>query len=104
MHWSKFRCALDEIVEIFRKPNVSNLFPILARFDIQGLARQMKRCVLLVDQILDAIIDHNQKEGRSKESKDFLQFLLRLMEQGDPKMPLTTSHIKALFLVINFPN
>ncbi|KAJ8650060.1 hypothetical protein MRB53_003083 [Persea americana] len=93
-----FRHVLEEMAEIYGKPDVSDLFPILARFDIQGLAQRMKRLVLWVDRILDAIIDQRQREGSNKESKDFLQFLLQIVEQGDPKTPLTTTHIKALFM------
>lgn len=98
----EFRHVLQEMVKLYGKPDVSDLFPVLARFDIQGLARQMKRCTMWVDRILDAIIDRKQREERSKESKDFLQFLLQLKEQADPKTPLTITHIKALFMVINF--
>ncbi|KAJ8647697.1 hypothetical protein MRB53_000720 [Persea americana] len=52
----EFRHVLEEMVGIYGKPDASDLFPILARFDIQSLVRRMKRLVLWVHRVLDAII------------------------------------------------
>ncbi|KAF2298997.1 hypothetical protein GH714_029621 [Hevea brasiliensis] len=40
---AKFRVAVAELVEILGKPNVSDFFPFLARFDIQGVKRKSRR-------------------------------------------------------------
>ncbi|KAF6152598.1 hypothetical protein GIB67_013045 [Kingdonia uniflora] len=100
----EFRQVVDEVVELLGKPNVSDVFPVLARFDIQGVERQMKRLSLWFDRILDSIINQrikfNQAKGEgssSKDNEDILEVLLRLIKKQDPKMPFTMTHLKALF-------
>ncbi|CAL5437137.1 unnamed protein product [Camellia sinensis] len=61
----------------------------------------MKEASLKLEGIFGVIIDQREKMdglGRSKgdESKDFLQVLLKLKDNGDAKTPLTMTHVKAL--------
>jgi hypothetical protein len=35
-------------------------------------------------------------EGKENESKDFLQFLLNLKDEGDSKTPFTIIHVKSI--------
>lgn len=100
---AEFRHMITEMIKLFGRPNISDFFPVLARFDIQGLARQVKRYSSWLNRTLDTIIEQRRKEAGeehvdcSKQRKDFLQLLLDLADQGDPKTPLTDIHIKALF-------
>ena len=87
------------------KPNISDFYPGLARFDLQGIKRQMDGLAKRFDRIFDVMINQRlkiDKEGGNKESKDFLQFLLKLKDEGDSKTPLTMIHLKALFMVRSF--
>ncbi|XP_077245122.1 geraniol 8-hydroxylase-like [Tasmannia lanceolata] len=98
---AEFRQVVEEVAVLFSNPNISDIFPILARFDIQGVERQIRKRVLWHDRFVDRIIDQRLELGRKEEKgnrherKDFLQLLLQRKEQGEP---LTTSHIKALLL------
>ncbi|XP_077212098.1 labd-13Z-ene-9,15,16-triol synthase, chloroplastic-like [Tasmannia lanceolata] len=94
----EFRKAIDEIIELFGKPNVSDFYPALARFDLQGVVRDMKKISVWLDQIFDTVIDQRMKmdssNGVEEEGKDLLQFLTQLTKRGE----LTVTNMKAMFL------
>lgn len=82
-------------------PNISDIFPVLAPFDIQGKARRMKENLMWFDQIFEFVINQRNQLGIQEEkNKDFLQVMLQLIEQTDQKTRLTKEQLKALFLVI----
>ncbi|MED6160094.1 hypothetical protein PIB30_048150 [Stylosanthes scabra] len=94
---AEFREAVAEMTELFGKPNVSDFFPLLARFDLQGVERQMQALVPRFDGIFERMIGERVRGGK-KERNDFLQFLLNLMDEGDSKTPLTMVQLKALLM------
>ncbi|XP_059657449.1 flavonoid 3'-monooxygenase CYP75B137-like [Cornus florida] len=104
----EFQEVIEKIIEIIAKPNISDFFPMLARFDIQGVERQAKKLLVWVDRILDAVIDERMRldggEGlgmsKDKERKDFLQICLELKEQEDTASPITLTQIKAMLMDI----
>ncbi|KAL4602574.1 hypothetical protein ACB092_10G062600 [Castanea dentata] len=98
---SDFKEVVSLMTELMGKPNISDFYPGLARFDLQGIKRQMVGLAKRFDRIFDVVINQRlkiDKEGGNKESKDFLQFLLKLKDEGDSKTPLTMIHLKALFV------
>nr|WRW51043.1 geraniol 8-hydroxylase [Uncaria rhynchophylla] len=104
---AEFRQVVAEVTELLGKPNVSDFFPRLAKWDLQGAKKQMKVVTSKIEQIFDKIIDQRtQIDGQkgirrgngSTGSKDFLQVLLQLKDTGDAKTPLTMNHVKALLL------
>ncbi|MCL7037238.1 hypothetical protein MKW94_027913 [Papaver nudicaule] len=101
---TEFRQLFHEIVELSAQPNVSDFFPILECLDIQGIGKKAKALLVWMDRIFASIIDQHMKlertEGEHKGSKDFLQFLLELMEKQDPKTQITMTQMKALFMDI----
>ncbi|KAI3918274.1 hypothetical protein MKX01_041594 [Papaver californicum] len=103
---AEFRQLFHEIVELSAQPNVSDFFPPLEWFDIQGIGKKAKALLAWMDRIFASIIDQHMKLERTqeehKESKDFLQFLLDLMEKQDPKTQITMTQMKALFMVLLF--
>ncbi|KAL7182849.1 hypothetical protein ACSBR1_041508 [Camellia fascicularis] len=60
---AKFRAGTGKIMEILGKPNVSEFFPVLARFDFQGLERDIKVVLVDVERIFDSVIDARVKMG-----------------------------------------
>ncbi|XVE68318.1 hypothetical protein DITRI_Ditri09bG0058000 [Diplodiscus trichospermus] len=99
----KFRQVVKEFVELLGAPNLSDLFPSLTRFDLQGVQSKMKKLSTWLDKFLESVIaqrkniaDH-QSEG---EPKDFLQLLLELNQKGDHKSSLSMNEIKALLVDI----
>ncbi|CAL2259528.1 unnamed protein product [Prunus armeniaca] len=99
---AEFREVVSEMTELLGKPNVSDFYPGLARFDLQGVEKQMGRLARRFDGIFEKIIDQRMRIDKQgpKESKDFLTFLLKLKDEGgDSKTPFTITHLKALLMV-----
>ncbi|KAG5228495.1 geraniol hydroxylase [Salix suchowensis] len=94
--------AVADMTELLGAPNISDFFPALARFDLQGLGRKMSGLAPIFDQIFDRMIEKQLNfdalGDSSSECKDFLQFLLKVKDEGDAKTPLTMTHIKALLM------
>lgn len=94
----EFRQVVGEMTELLGMPNVSDFYPCLARFDLQGIRKKMKGLAKGFDKIFDGIIDQRLKMN-GNDSKDFLHFLLQLKDGGgDAKMPFTIIHLKALLM------
>ncbi|KAF6141692.1 hypothetical protein GIB67_027870 [Kingdonia uniflora] len=75
----EFKKVVEEVTELVGKSSISDLVPILARFDIQ--AEQTGSI-------------EGADKSNCKETKDFLEVLLQLKEQGDRKTPFTITHLK----------
>ncbi|CBI24736.3 unnamed protein product, partial [Vitis vinifera] len=98
---AEFRRVVAAMTELMGKPNISDFFPGLARFDLQGIRKRFGECALKFEGIFDSIIQQRMKidkEGGNGGGKDFLQFLLRLKDEGHAKTPLTMNHVRALLL------
>ncbi|KAK4837456.1 hypothetical protein QYF36_017440 [Acer negundo] len=96
----QFRQVVDEFIELWGAPNISDFFPVLARFDLQGIELKMKKLSSWFDKILESLIDSRTKDHQAGgENKDFLEILLDLMQQGDDKTSLSMNQVKALLLV-----
>ncbi|KAK1435753.1 hypothetical protein QVD17_01522 [Tagetes erecta] len=91
----------SNITRIFGQVNLSDLFPSLARFDLQGIEHDMKMQRNKLDQIFSSIIkdriESNSKESRDEEKKDFLQILLNHRDEKDATS-LNMTQIKAVLL------
>ncbi|TXG70747.1 hypothetical protein EZV62_005682 [Acer yangbiense] len=66
----EFRQVADEFIELWGAPNMSDLFPVLAR----------------------------TKDDQARSNRDFLEILLELKQQGDDKTSLSMNQVKALLL------
>ncbi|KAJ4832407.1 hypothetical protein Tsubulata_018943 [Turnera subulata] len=102
----KFREAATELVEILGRPNVSDFFPFLARFDIQGIEKEMKKASGKIEKIYDFVIDEwirkdkaGREEDEQNQKKDFLNFLLEFKD-GDTGKSISRTQIKALLMDI----
>ncbi|KAB2622519.1 geraniol 8-hydroxylase-like [Pyrus ussuriensis x Pyrus communis] len=102
---AEFREVVSKMTELLGKPNVSDFYPGLAWFDLQGVVKRMGGLVRRFDGIFEKVIYQRlriDKEGEKEESnKDFLTCLLKLKEEGgDSKTPFTMTHLKALLMDI----
>ncbi|XP_054809529.1 flavonoid 3'-monooxygenase CYP75B137-like [Prosopis cineraria] len=99
---AEFRTAVAHMTELLGKPNLSDFFSGLARFDLQGVEKQMRLLAEQFDRIFEKMINkrlrRNNEGETGEESKDFLQFLLKLTEEEDSKTRLTITHLKALLM------
>ncbi|KAF9616031.1 hypothetical protein IFM89_027970 [Coptis chinensis] len=103
----KFLPVVQEIALLAGKLNVSDIFPLLAHFNTQGIGQRAKEIVSWLDKIFDSIIKQSPKMGEArrettqqqKENMDFLHILLKLKENGDAKTSITTTQLKTMFVV-----
>ncbi|KAL2235933.1 cytochrome P450 76C1-like [Sesamum indicum] len=98
----KVREVITKLVDLLGKPNIADFFPVLARFDIQGVKKEMKGYVQSMERIYDDVIARCRKmssgEIKREGKKDFLQVLLELQEKEDPEMPISLRQIKAILM------
>lgn len=103
--------ANDEVLELRTQvtnafyllltPNVSDFFPQLARFDLQGVVAKMRGIAKSLDAMLVDVIDERHKK-MDGGCKDFLQFLLQFKDRGDATTSLTMDQLKALLMDMIF--
>lgn len=95
---SEFRQVVAEMTGLLGLPNLSDFYPGLARFDLQGVEKKMKVLAKKLDVIFEKMINQRKEMG-GEGSTDFLQFLLKLnKDEGDAKVPFTMAHVKALLM------
>ncbi|KAK6783183.1 hypothetical protein RDI58_020980 [Solanum bulbocastanum] len=105
---TEFRELVIKYLQILGKPNISDFFPMLARFDLQGIQKDAEALLKSVESILDPAINEHLKmlsgrregEIQGNEKKDFIQILLELMKQKDIGMSLDLVKIKAILVDI----
>ncbi|KAK9178652.1 hypothetical protein WN943_027844 [Citrus x changshan-huyou] len=95
----QFRELIEAMFQLLGSGGLSDLFPLLARFDLQGHQSKAKKLTARFDKIFESLLrpgQTGQDRNEGKSSKDFLQTLLELQQQGD--YSLSTDQIKAMFL------
>ncbi|KAK6158032.1 hypothetical protein DH2020_005346 [Rehmannia glutinosa] len=97
--------VVADMLDIMMKPNISDFFPVLARFDIQGVAIEATTLLQRFEEIIGGTIDERMKNTSEKLTKnegrmDFLQILVDLMQEEDNKSSLGKIQIKAMLIDI----
>ncbi|XP_047326759.1 flavonoid 3'-monooxygenase-like [Impatiens glandulifera] len=94
--------VVKEMIVLLGKPNISDFFPSLTYFDLQGIEKEMKRLVQKFDNIFELMVNERTRKDHEKNNKlrkkDFLQSLLNIRDIGDAKTPLTITQAKALLM------
>lgn len=73
----KLKGFFKEMTQIFSSPNLSDIFPFLSKFDLQGLKKRSKELSLKVLDIWDPIIQDKRRRDTSSNSQDFLDCLIK---------------------------
>ena len=86
--------------DLLMEPNISDLFPVLSRFDLQGLAKRMREPAQRMDRLFDRVINQRlgMDEGTSRKGEDFLEVLLKIKDE-DEKTNFNMNDVKALLMV-----
>ncbi|XP_023752618.1 flavonoid 3',5'-hydroxylase 1 [Lactuca sativa] len=100
----EIRKVVYGLVDIAEGLNISDFFPKLARFDLQGVERKTKRKMKQFDWIFETTIEerinlkstHGEDALKHEGRKDFLQILLELKD----KKSITMTQLKALVVDI----
>ncbi|KAJ4871180.1 hypothetical protein Rs2_47193 [Raphanus sativus] len=98
---AEFSGIVQEMNDLLMEPNISDFFPVLSRFDLQGLAKRMGGLAERMDRLFDRVI--NQRLGMDKGSsegkgEDFLEVLLKIKDENDEKTNLNMNDVKALLM------
>ncbi|KNA23700.1 hypothetical protein SOVF_022430 [Spinacia oleracea] len=100
---AEFRAVVTEQMELLGAPNISDLFPLLVWFDLQGITRRMKKITGRSEYILDSAINRHST-GENNKQKGFLGYLLQLTKFEDPATSLTLPQVKAILMVYTISN
>ncbi|KAK2664786.1 hypothetical protein Ddye_003360 [Dipteronia dyeriana] len=100
----ELRVLFGELMVLFGALNISDIFPVLSRFDMQGIAKRTKEISLHIEKIIDCAIERYKNMvtirgrvlGNKDGKKDFLQILLELQEHEDSEMSFTIAQLKAM--------
>ncbi|CAN6282463.1 unnamed protein product [Urochloa humidicola] len=95
----EFQEVVTDIMEAVGYPNVSDYFPTIAAFDLQGWRRHLARLFARLHRIFDEEIDRRLREREAGEPKrnDFLDLLLDAMEDGENAAGLDRDTLRSLF-------
>ena len=89
------------IMELAGKPNLSDYFPMIKPFDLQGTRRTIKVSCDRLHRLIDELIDKRleRRTSRSPRCNDFLAVLLNLnIEQGHEEF--NCANVEILLTVI----
>ncbi|GAV89799.1 LOW QUALITY PROTEIN: p450 domain-containing protein, partial [Cephalotus follicularis] len=102
---AELRKVIVEHMVILAKPNVTDLFSMLAWFDVQGMERQSKEILQSYDKVFYSAIERHTSTvatkgvGGNEQRKGFL-VLLELRDHVDSDSKITITQIKALLVDI----
>ncbi|KAL0461170.1 UNVERIFIED_CONTAM: cytochrome [Sesamum latifolium] len=98
-HDKGFKILTMEALEFGGKFNLANYFPYIGLLDLQGMNRKMKSLSKTFDKFLEKIIDdHVKNKQEEKQSKDFVDTMMEIMESGKAEFQFDRGHVKALLL------
>ncbi|TYJ07196.1 hypothetical protein E1A91_A12G287900v1 [Gossypium mustelinum] len=99
----EFKDRFEEFSRLMAELNVSDMFPVLRPFDLQGIESKAKKNIWWFYEFFESVIEQRRKLGegpKMADSKDFLQQLLELNQIGDVKTSISMKEIKAILLSI----
>ncbi|KAL3820914.1 hypothetical protein ACJIZ3_006819 [Penstemon smallii] len=105
----EFREKVNNLVELLARPNVSDYFPCLGRFDLQGIVKEMMGVVPGIEQTLTYVINKrkemmmmmlrgNDDRNSVSKRKDFLEILLELTDEN-AEQPMNVTQIRVFLMV-----
>lgn len=99
----EFKDLVWRIMEDSAKPNLSDYFPIIKTFDLQGIRKHIKASYMRLHEIFDEMIDKRMEARASDDSMsrcgDLLDVLLDQCEEDGSNF--SRQNIKPLILVSN---
>ncbi|KAL2246555.1 UNVERIFIED_CONTAM: Cytochrome 71AU50 [Sesamum indicum] len=100
-HEKGFKTLIMEALEFAGKFNLADYFPYVGFFDLQGMNRKMKSLSKTFDRFLEKLIDdHVKNKQKKKQTKDFVDTMMEIMESGNAEFQFDRRHVKAVLLDI----
>lgn len=100
---SEFFNAMMRIMVLSSIPNISDIFPCLRRFDLQGLKKKMHREIGIALGIASTFVKERMKEREHGEvkKKDFLDVLLEFEGSGKDEPSKLSEHQITIFILVS---
>ncbi|XP_009629564.2 cytochrome P450 71AU50-like [Nicotiana tomentosiformis] len=93
-----FKAVVQEVVHFGGRPNLGDFFPFLGVIDLQGLNRKLKDLSKVFDEFLEKIIDEHVQSHDQKQTKDFVDTMMEIMQSGEAEFQFDRQHIKAILV------
>ncbi|OIT38130.1 PREDICTED: cytochrome P450 CYP736A12-like [Nicotiana attenuata] len=93
-----FKAVVQDVVHLAATPNLGDFFPFLGVIDLQGLTRKLKDLSKVFDEFLEKIIDDHVQSHDEKQTKDFVDTMMEIMQSGEAEFQFDRRHIKAILL------
>ncbi|XP_027078023.1 cytochrome P450 CYP736A12-like [Coffea eugenioides] len=93
-----FRDVIQEGLHVAAMPNLGDYFPLLGVLDLQGLTRRFKDLAKVFDKFFEKIIDEHLQSQEHKQTKDFVDIMMGIMQSGEAEFEFDRSHVKAILL------
>lgn len=94
----RLQTLIMELDQLDGQFNLADYFPFFGALDLQGLKPKYENLSKRFDMFFDNIIDDHQM-NKTRESKDFVDMMVDIMESGDAGFEFDRSNIKAVLLV-----
>ncbi|MCE5166407.1 hypothetical protein HAX54_018945 [Datura stramonium] len=93
-----FKAVVQDVVHLSATPNLGDFFPYLGVIDLQGLTHKLKNLSKVFDEFLERIIDEHVEYRDRKQTKDFVDIMMDIMQSGEAEFQFDRRHIKAILL------
>ncbi|OIT33515.1 PREDICTED: cytochrome P450 CYP736A12-like [Nicotiana attenuata] len=93
-----FKSIVQEVVHLAATPNLGDFFPYLGVLDLQGLTSRLKALSKVFDEFLEKIIEEHVHSKELRETEDFVDTMMAIMQSGEAGFEFDRRHIKAVLL------
>ncbi|KAL3533107.1 hypothetical protein ACH5RR_006628 [Cinchona calisaya] len=93
-----FKEVIQEVLHVAAIPNLGDYFPLLGVLDVQGITRQFKALAKVFDTFFEKIIDDHLQSSEHKQTKDFVDIMMGIIESGASEFEFDRRHVKAVLL------
>lgn len=94
-----FKSIVQEVVHLAATPNLGDFFPYLGVLDLQGLTSRLKALSKVFDEFLEKIIEEHVQSKELRETEDFVDTMMAIMQSGEAGFEFDPRHIRAVLLV-----
>ncbi|RWR96690.1 cytochrome P450 CYP736A12-like protein [Cinnamomum micranthum f. kanehirae] len=93
-----FKEVSEEVLYLVGAFNIAEFIPWTRDLDLQGLGRRMRAANHAFDIFLERIIDEHVENKDEKRQKDFVDYILSLMDSNHYEFEFDRSNMKAILL------
>ncbi|XP_027179619.1 cytochrome P450 CYP736A12-like [Coffea eugenioides] len=88
--------VIQEALHVGSTPNIGDYFPLLGVLDLQGLTRRFKALAKVFHDFFDKIIDEHLECKEQRQTKDFVDIMMEIIQSGTSEFEFDRRHVKAV--------